>query len=274
MIISVANISVAGCFHFSACAATPTVSMTTRPLVILVNSKSIRPPKYQDALKGDYVENLSQNLDNTTFTGGLTLVLTKDINLYGVYSESFRFQDFVTFDNKRFGPVEGTTKEIGLKGSALNGRVGLTLGVFDIDRKNVVLSYNNVINLSAANLEDLMNPNTVLPGSPGYLYSAPGTASAARNYPSLENSTGADLTLILRPTKQLQVRLTLARTKVVGDPDLSSFRAYYDAAVARGNESPAVLALAKQLLDSLDIPGKPTGARASPWSGSWVIDYG
>lgn len=235
--------------------------------------EAIRPPKYQDALKGDYTENLSQNLDNTTFTGGLTLVLTKDINLYGVYSESFRFQDFVTFDNKRFGPVEGTTKEIGLKGSALNGRVGLTLGVFDINRKNVVLSYNNVINLSAANLEDLMNPNTVLPGSPGYLYSAPGTASAARNYPSLENSTGADLTLILRPTKQLQVRLTLARTQVVGDPDLSSFRAYYDAAVARGNESPAVLALAKQLLDSLDIPGKPTGARASPWSGSWVIDY-
>ena len=235
--------------------------------------EAIRPPKYQDALKGDYTENLSQNLDNTTFTGGLTLVLTKDINLYGVYSESFRFQDFVTFDNKRFGPVEGTTKEIGLKGSALNGRVGLTLGFFDINRKNVVLSYNNVINLSAANLEDLMNPNTVLPGSPGYLYSAPGTASAARNYPSLENSTGADLTLILRPTKQLQVRLTLARTQVVGDPDLSSFRAYYDAAVARGNESPAVLALAKQLLDSLDIPGKPTGARASPWSGSWVIDY-
>ena len=235
--------------------------------------EAIRPPKYQDALKGDYTENLSQNLDNTTFTGGLTLVLTKDINLYGVYSESFRFQDFVTFDNKRFGPVEGTTKEIGLKGSALNGRVGLTLGVFDIERKNVVLSYNNVINLSAANLEDLMNPNTVLPGSPGYLYSAPGTASAARNYPSMENSTGADLTLILRPTKQLQVRLTLARTKVVGEPDLSSFRAYYTAAVARGNESPAVLALAKQLLDSLDIPGKPTGARASPWSGSWVIDY-
>ena len=235
--------------------------------------EAIRPPKYQDALKGDYTENLSQNLDNTTFTGGLTLVLTKDINFYGVYSESFRFQDFVTFDNKRFGPVQGTTKEIGLKGSALNGRVGITLGVFDIERKNVVLSYNNVINLSAANLEDLMNPNTVLPGSPGYLYSAPGTASAARNYPSLENSTGADLTLILRPTKQLQVRLTLARTKVVGDPDLSSFRAYYTAAVARGNESPAVLALAKQLLDSLDIPGKPTGARASPWSGSWVIDY-
>jgi len=235
--------------------------------------EAIRPPKYQDAVKGDYAENLSQRLDHTTFTGGLTFALTKDINVYGVYSESFRFQDFVTFDNERFGPVNGTTREIGLKGGAFEDRVGFTLGVFDIDRKNVVLSYNNIINLSAANLEDLMNPNNVLPGDPGYRYSAPGTASAARNYQSTENSKGADLTLILRPTRQLQLRFTLARTKVVDLPDLASFRGYYTAALARGNESPAVLALARQLLDSLDIPGMPTGARASPWSASWVADY-
>ena len=236
--------------------------------------EAIRPPKYQDALKGDYAENLSQRLDHTTFTGGLTFALTKDVNIYGVYSESFRFQDFVTFDNQRFGPVNGTTKEIGLKGSAFEERAGFTLGVFDIDRKNVVLSYNNIINLTAVNLEDLMNPNNVLPGDPGYKFSAPGTASAARNYQSTENSKGADLTLILRPTKQLQVRLTLARTKLQDVPDLASFRGYYNAAVARGNESPAVLALAKQLLDSLDIKGSPAGARGSPWSASWVIDYG
>ncbi len=236
-------------------------------------NEAIRPPKYQDALKGDYTENLSQRLAHTTFTGGLTYVLTKDLNLYGVYSESFRFQDFVTFENVRFGPIIGTTKEIGLKGNFFDGRAGVTLGVFDIDRQNVRLTYNNIINLSATNLEDLMNPNDVLPGNPAYKFSAPGTASAARNYQSTENSQGADLTLVLRPTKQLQLRFTLARTKVLGTPDLASFRGYYNAAIARGNESPAVLALAKQLLDSLDIPGRPAGAQASPWSGSWVIDY-
>jgi outer membrane receptor protein involved in Fe transport len=235
--------------------------------------EAIRPPKYQDARKGDYAENLSQRLDHTTFTGGLTFALTKDINLYGVYSESFRFQDFVTFDNVRFGPIIGTTKEIGLKGNLLDGRAGLTLGVFDIDRENVRLSYNNIINLSAAQLEDLMNPNDVLPGNPAYKFSAPGTASAARNYQSTENSKGADLTLVLRPTKQLQLRFTLARTKVLDTPNLASFRGYYNAAVARGNESPAVLSTAKLLLDSLDISGRPAGAQASPWSGSWVVDY-
>lgn len=235
--------------------------------------EAIRPPKYRDALKGDYAENLSQNLAHTTFTGGLTYALTRDVNLYGVYSESFRFQDFVTFDNVRFGPIIGKTKEVGLKGSLFDGRAGFTLGVFDIDRQNVRLSYNNIIGLSAAQLEDLMNPNDVLPGNPAYRFSAPGTASAARNYSSTENSKGADLTLVLRPTKQLQLRFTLARTQVLDTPELGSFRAYYTAAVARGNESPAVLATAKLLLDSLDNAGRPAGAQASPWSGSWVIDY-
>jgi outer membrane receptor protein involved in Fe transport len=235
--------------------------------------EAIRPPKYQDALKGDYQENPSQNLAHTTFTGGLTYAFTRDINVYGVYSESFRFQDFVTLDNVRFGPIIGTTKEVGVKGNLFDGRSGLTLGVFDIDRENVRLSYNNIIGLSATQLEDLMNPNNILPGNPAYKYSAPGTASAARNYQSTENSKGADLTLMLRPTKQLQLRFTLARTKVLDVPDLASFRGYYNAAVARGNESPAVLATAKLLLDSLDISGRPAGPQASPWSGSWVIDY-
>jgi hypothetical protein len=235
--------------------------------------EAILPPKYKDAQPGDYVENLNQRLAHTTFSGGLTYVLTKDVNIYAAYSESFRFQDAVTFDNVRFGPISGTTREIGLKGSLFDERAGFTLGVFDIDRKNVVLSYNNIIGLSATQLEDLMNPNDVLPGDARYKYSAPGTASAARNYPSTENSRGADLTLILRPTKQLQLRFTVARTQVLGEPDLSSFRAYYDAAVKRGNESASVLSTAKLLLDSLDINTKPAGARASPWSASWVADY-
>ena len=235
--------------------------------------EAIRPPKYQDALPGDYIENPSQNLSYTTVTGGLTFAVTRDVNLYGTYSESFRFQDFVTFDNVRFGPIIGTTREIGLKGNLLGGRAAVTLGVFDIDRENVRLTYNNIIPLSAAQLEDLMNPNDVLPGNPAYRYSAPGTASAARNYQATENSRGADLTLMFRPTKELQLRFTLAHTKVIGIPDLAAFRGYYNAAVARGNESPAVLATAKQLLDSLDLPGRRAGPQASPWSGSWVIDY-
>lgn len=236
-------------------------------------NEEVAPPKRGDALPGEYVQNKQLRLENTSKTGGLTIVLTKDLNFYGTYSESFRFQGLRTFDRERFGPITGVTKEIGLKGNFWGDRASINLGVFDIDRQNVALSWNGVIDFTTADIEDLMNPNNVRPGDPGYKYGEEGTASAARYYRSTENSRGADVTLNVRPFKGLQLRLTLARTQVTGEPNLDSFRGYYDAAVKRGNEAPALLNEAKTLLDSLDIDQKPTGARASPWSASWVIDY-
>ncbi len=235
--------------------------------------EEVPPPKRGDALPGEYIENKQLRLENTSMTGGMTVVLTKDLNFYGVYSESFRFQGVRTFDRERFPPITGVTKEVGLKGSFWGDRASVNLGVFDIDRQNVALSWNGVIDFNTAEIEDLMNPNDVLPGDPRYKYGEEGTASAARYYSSTENSRGADVTLNVRPLKGLQLRFTLARTKVTGLPNLDSFRGYYEAAVARGNEAPALLNEAKTLLDSLDIDQKPTGARASPWSASWVVDY-
>ncbi len=236
-------------------------------------AEEVAPPKKSDALSGEYVQNKQLRLENTSMTGGLTVVLTKDLNFYGVYSESFRFQGVRTFDRERFPPITGVTKEVGLKGSFWNDRASVNLGVFNIDRQNVALSWNGVVDFTTAEIEDLMNPNDVRPGDPRYKYGEEGTASAARYYSSTENSRGADLTLNLRPLKGLQLRFTLARTQVTGQPNLDSFRGYYEAAVKRGNEAPALLNEAKTLLDSLDIDQKPTGARASPWSASWVVDY-
>jgi outer membrane receptor protein involved in Fe transport len=235
--------------------------------------EEVPPPLRPDALPGEYVQNMQLRLENTSMTGGITVQLTKDLNFYGVYSESFRFQGLRTFDRERFPPITGVTKEIGLKGSFWDDKANVNLGVFNIDRQNVALSWNTIIDLTATELEDLMNPNDVLPGDPRYKYSEEGTASASRYYKSTENSRGADLTLNLRPFRGLQLRFTAARTQVVGKPDLDRFRGYYEAAVKRGNESAAILNDARNLLDSLDLDTKPTGARASPWSASWVVDY-
>ena len=236
-------------------------------------AEDIEPPVRSKARPGEYVQNQQLRLENTSFTGGLTVVLTRDLNLYGVYSESFRFQGLRTFDRERFPPITGVTKEVGLKGSFWQDRASLNLGVFDIDRQNVALSWNNVVDFNTAEIEDLMNPNDILPGDPRYKYGEEGTASASRNYQSTENSRGADLTLNLRPVRGLQLRFTLARTEVQGQPDLDRFRGYYEAAVRRGNELPTLLTEAKLLLDTLDIDTKPAGPRASPWSASWVADY-
>lgn len=238
-------------------------------------NEEIRPPKRPDALPGEYVENQELHLQNTLYSGGVSITLTKNLSLYGQYGESFRFQGLRTFDRERFGPILGVNKEVGLKGNFFGGKVEGSLAAYDTDRQNVALSFNGITGISfdATEIEDLMNPNDVLPGDPRYKYAEVGTASAARNYRSTENSRGLEGTVIFRPFKGLQIRLAGARTDVTGQPDLSSFRAYYDAAVARGNESPTLLRDAKFLLDSLDVDTKPAAARASPWSGSWAIMY-
>ena len=235
--------------------------------------EAVYAPKREDARPGEYVENRNLHLSNTTPTVGFTLALMKDVNLYAVYSESFRFQDVYTFDGERFGPITGVTKEVGLKGSLFGERLTATLGVFDIQRQNVAITWNSVFDFNTTEIEDLMNPNNVRPGDPGYKYGVVGTASASRYYRSTESSKGGDLTVMLRPSRGLQMRFTVGRAKVAGIPELGSFRDYYNAAVARGNETPALLNEAKTMLETLDNPNRPTGARAAPWTASWAIDY-
>ena len=94
-----------------------------------------------------------------------------------------------------------------------------------------------------------------------------------RSIVSTETSEGFDLTILTRPAKGLQARFTVGRADVITRPDFSSFRAYYEAAVKRGDEAPSLIADAKEVLDSSDFATKPSGARAAPWSASWILDY-
>jgi len=237
-------------------------------------NEDIVAPGRRSALPGDYVEVEELSLDNTTFTGGLTFGVTKDVNAYAVYSESFRFQANNTFDQVRIGPIEGATIEGGLKGDFFAKRLSVSLGVFHIDRENVVLSWNNIIGFDGVETEDLMNPNNVLPGDPGYKYREPGTASASRGYTAIESSKGFDMTVMAQPVRGLQLRFVLGRADVSSEPDLGSFRAYYDAAVLRPDESPGMLTEAKLLLDTLDVQSRAVGSRGALWSAGWVADYG
>jgi outer membrane receptor protein involved in Fe transport len=234
-------------------------------------NEDIPPPSREDALPGEYVENPALHLFNTSYTAGLTYVINPDINIYGVYSDSFRWQDARTFDMKIFGPISGVTKEVGLKGGLFNNRLTFTLGVFNIDRQNVEFRWNPS-SFSGGDVENLMNPNNITANDPGYLRSWR-DVNQFRSVMSTETSKGFDLTLMARPFKGLQARFTLGKTDVTTRPDFASFRAFYDAAVKRGDEAPALIADAREVLDSSDFATKPSGARAAPWSASWILDY-
>ena len=234
-------------------------------------NEDIAPPSREDALPGEYVENENLHLFNTSYTAGLTYVLNPDVNVYAVYSDSFRWQDARTFDRQVFGPISGVTKEIGLKGAVWENRVSFTLGAFQIDRQNVEFRWTPS-SFGAGDVENLMNPNSITANDPRYVRSW-NDVNQFRSILSTETSKGFDLTVLVRPTKGLQARFTLAKTDVITRPDFSAFRAYYEAAVKRGDEAPSLIADAKEVLDSSDFATKPAGARAAPWSASWILDY-
>jgi len=234
-------------------------------------NEDIAPPSRGDALPGEYVENPNLHLFNTSYTAGLTYAITPDVNVYAVYSDSFRWQEARTFDMKVFGPISGVTTEIGLKGGLWNDRATFTLGVFNIDRQNVEFRWNPS-SFSGGDVEDLMNPNNITGNDPAYLRSWR-DVNQFRSVMSTESSKGFDLTVMTRPFKGMQARFTLGKTDVITQPDFGSFRAFYEAAVKRGDEAPALIADAKEVLDSSDFTTKPSGARASPWSASWILDY-
>jgi len=233
--------------------------------------EDLPPASPKHAPSGDYLRNPNLDQSNKSYSGGLTVRLTPDLNAYAVYSNSFRFQDARTFDRKPFGPITGTTKEIGLKGDLFSNKVSFTLGAFNIDRANVEFRWNPST-FTAGDVENLFNPNNLAPGSPGYLKPWD-DVNQYRDILSTETSKGFDLTLLVRPAKGLQTRFTIAKADVITRPDFSTFKAYLDAAIKRGDERPDLIAEATDVINSSDFSTKPTGARASPWSASWVIDY-
>ena len=235
------------------------------------DGQSLPPPRPQDSPEGDYRYNPNLDLFHTSYTAGLTYALTRGLNVYAVYSDSFRWQDARTFDNKVFGPILGKTKEVGLKGNLWGDKLSVTLGAFHIDRRNDEFRWTPQ-NFTADNVEDLMNPNNILPGDPRYITSWH-DLNQFRSLIANTTSKGFDLTLLARPLPGLQTRFTLAKAAVITGPDFSTFRAFLEAAKKRGDEAPALIAKAQLVLDSNDFTTKPLGSRYSEWSASWIVDY-
>jgi hypothetical protein len=222
----------------------------------------------------------------TTFSTGASYALTRAVNVYAAYGESFRFQDAFTFDRDRIGAIQGESKEFGIKGDFWEGRASLTFGLFEIQRLNAPTSYNSLPSaLSADEVEYLMNRG-LSPSDPNFKPATRLTNSASRNFNSTEKSRGFDLTLTARPIDGLQLRFTLARADVESTADVASMQKYYNDALADPNfltppaDSPisaagaaTILTDAKSILDTFGTPGRATGPRAAEWSASWIVDY-
>ncbi|MEM6804949.1 MAG: TonB-dependent receptor [Bacteroidota bacterium] len=74
---------------------------------------------------------------------GLVYSLTRNINLYGTYTESFQPQNpslLVEAVGGPFDPLTGTMFEFGAKGDFFNNRLSATLAVYFIENKNILIN--------------------------------------------------------------------------------------------------------------------------------------
>jgi len=228
------------------------------------------------------------DLAATSKMAGLTVAVWRgdalNMNVYAVNSESFNWQSRQVFFGPDIGPVRGKTKEVGLKGDLFQRKITYTLGVFDIKRVNAAYAWlPDVLNLTQ--LEDLINPNNILPADPRYVEVVSGLNNERRTVNSNEQSRGLELTLQGQRWKGLQTRLTFSTTRVRAQANFSQFRAYLAAAEERtaaanaagGDrtmaELPAVLTNARNVLGSNTLTDAIAGRRSAPYTGSFVADY-
>jgi len=205
-------------------------------------------------------------------------------NLYGENSQSFNWQSRQVFYGPDIGPVLGKTKEVGLKGSMFQRKITYTLAVYDTKRTNAAYAWNPD-SLSLTQIEDLINPNNILPGSPNYVEVVNGLNNERRTVNSNEQSRGVELTLQGQRWKGLQTRISFSTTKVRAQADFSQYRVYLKAAedrTAAANapggdrtmaESATVLNNARQVLNANTLTDAVSGRRSSPYSASFVLDY-
>lgn len=202
---------------------------------------------------------------------------------FGSNSESFNWQSRQVFFGPDIGPVRGKTKEVGLRFELFRK---LTYGISVYDTKRVNAAYAwlpDVLNLTQ--LEDLINPNNVLPGTPQYVEVVSGLNNERRTVNSNEQARGFEMTLQSQRWLGLQSRVSFARNRVRAQADFSQFRAYLKAAedrTAAANapggdrtmaELPAVLTNARNVLGSNTLTDQVAGRRSVPYTGSFVLDY-
>lgn len=228
------------------------------------------------------------DLAATSKMAGLTVSVWRsdvaNVNVYGVNSESFNWQSRQVFFGPDIGPVRGKTKEVGLKGDLFRRKLTYTLGVYDIKRVNAAYAWQPD-SLNRTQLEDLINPNNLLPGEAGYLEVVNGLNNERRTVNSNEQSRGLELTLQGQRWHGLQTRVTFSATRVRAQADFSQFRTYLSAAEERtaaanapgGDptmaETPLILDRARTVLGANTLTDAIAGRRSSPYTGSFVLDY-
>ncbi|WP_414660800.1 TonB-dependent siderophore receptor [Horticoccus sp. 23ND18S-11] len=227
-------------------------------------------------------------LSAESLSSGLTYALIRNdqvrLNVYASYLQSFNWQSQLTFTGKNLGPITGTTREIGFKGELFRGKLSYAVAGYEIDRESAAFAWSPD-SLSAVQLEDLFNPNNLLPADPKYFTVETGLNNERRTVNSQEKARGVEVTLFTQRVLGLQTRVTFSKSKVEATRNFSEFQSLLDAAIARTTaanapggdrtmaESAAFIASARDIVAANTDITVVTGRRSAPYTGSFAFDY-
>ena len=244
-------------------------------------------PGMPDENPGAYEYDPRFDLSAQSKMAGLTVEALRGdfgrVLVFAANSESFNWQSRQVFFGPDIGPVRGKTKEAGLR-FELFRKVTAKVSVYDTKRVNAAYAWLPDV-LNRTQLEDLINPNNVLPGDPKFVEVVNGLNNERRTVNSNEQSRGLELTLQAQRWHGLQAHVSFSKNRVRAQADFSQFRAYLTAAEERtaaanapgGDptmaELPNVLNNARNVLGSNTLTDEVAGRRSVPYTGSFVLDY-
>jgi outer membrane receptor protein involved in Fe transport len=248
-------------------------TFTRKRVTRLVNDANGRAinPGTPDFAPDAYGYDSNFDLSNTSYTGGLVYHLGGGINLYGTYSESFRWQGRIIFDGTEAGAELGQTREVGIKGNVFDNRLFFNLAAYRVERQNTIYEWSG--SFSAAQMEDLFNPPGLLPSDPRYFKPATGINNETTSVLANEKAEGYEGTFQFQRLKGLQARFTVSYNDIEASRDFSHFRELLNAALARGGENASNITTAQNILNANDGIATIIGARAAPWAFNWSLDY-
>ena len=206
----------------------------------------------------------------TSWTAGLVYRLNPNINVYSVYSTSFREANgnAVKWDGDPIGQQYGKTWEVGLKSDFFDRKMVWNLNYYKLERSNVEFIWDNNLGLNDDTLEDLVNPNGLDPLSPNYIN------VLGRRDERIQYSKGVESTLVFFPGHGFNVRVSGAHKQVTQDKSMGRFKQLLEEAIARGDENPAYINAARNIIAQFGTDGREVAARyAAPFSFNFAVDY-
>ncbi|ATD01133.1 MULTISPECIES: TonB-dependent siderophore receptor [Pseudoalteromonas] len=87
-----------------------------------------------------YGKNKSRDVSDTTSHLGTVYQINDDINVYASYSETFAPQAEQDINGQTLDPINGDTKEIGIKTELFNDLMMLNVAIFDAEQENIAVA--------------------------------------------------------------------------------------------------------------------------------------